>query len=260
MSNDDLLIRGAMSTNDTPRHGARDAVYAEAREQIAAFRFDAAVAEVFADMIARSVPGYALTLQLIAVAARRFAQPGSRCYDLGCSLGASTLAIRQNAPAGCRVIGIDNSADMVERCRAIVATDTSPVPVEIRCEDVCETALGDASLVTLNFTLQFIPPAGRAALLARIATGMRPGGCLVLSEKLAFDDPAEQELLQALHHDFKQLQGYSALEVAQKRAAIENVLIPETLATHRHRLLAAGFRRVTLGLQCLNFASLLAER
>ncbi|MBP6382769.1 MAG: carboxy-S-adenosyl-L-methionine synthase CmoA [Pseudomonadales bacterium] len=249
-----------MSKRGVPARGARDAVYAEAHEQIAAFRFDAAVAAVFADMITRSVPGYALTLQMIAVAARRFAQPGSRCYDLGCSLGAATLAIRQNVPADCRVIGVDNSADMVERCRVIVATDNSPAPVEIRCEDVCETALGDASLVTMNFTLQFIPPAGRDALLARIASGMRKGGCLVLSEKLAFDDPAEQQLLQALHHGFKELQGYSALEIAQKRAAIENVLIPETLETHRRRLLAAGFGRVTVWLQCLNFVSLLAEK
>ena len=249
-----------MSEHRVPARGARDAVYAEAREQIAAFRFDAAVAEVFADMIARSVPGYALTLQLIAVAARRFALPGSRCYDLGCSLGASTLAIRQNAPPDCRVIGVDNSPDMVARCRAIVATDASPAPVEIRCEDVRDTVLHDASLVTMNFTLQFVPPDARDALLARIAAAMRPGGCLVLSEKVAFDDPAEQELLYTLHHGFKQLQGYSALEVAQKRAAIENVLIPETLETHRRRLRAAGFRRVTVWLQCLNFLSLLAEK
>jgi tRNA (cmo5U34)-methyltransferase len=89
---------------------------------------------------------------------------------------------------------------------------------------------------------------------------MRPGGCLILSEKLAFDDPEEQQLLHTLHHGFKQLQGYSALEVAQKRAAIENVLIPESLETHRRRLLAAGFRRVTVWLQCLNFLSLLAQK
>ena len=120
-----------MSEHHGPARGARDAVYAEAREQIAAFRFDAAVAEVFADMIARSVPGYALTLQLIAVAARRFALPGSSCYDLGCSLGASTLAIRQNAPPDCRVIGVDNSPDMVARCRAIVATDARDDPLEV---------------------------------------------------------------------------------------------------------------------------------
>ncbi|MCG3169051.1 MAG: Carboxy-S-adenosyl-L-methionine synthase [Pseudomonadales bacterium] len=244
----------------TPSPTARDAVYADARAHIEAFRFDADVAEVFADMIARSVPGYALTLQMIAVVARRFALPGTQCYDLGCSLGASTLAIRRHAPPDCRVIGVDNSPAMVERARAIVAADGAGASMEIRCEDVRETALHDASLVTLNFTLQFVPPPARGALLARIAAALRPGGCLVLSEKLAFEDPAEQELLGALHLDFKQLQGYSALEIAQKRAALENVLIPETLATHRERLFGAGFRRVTVWLQCLNFLSLLAEK
>ena len=39
-----------------------------------------------------------------------------------------------------------------------------------------------------------------------------PGGALVLSEKLAFEDPREQELLGELHHEFKAQQGYSALE------------------------------------------------
>jgi tRNA (cmo5U34)-methyltransferase len=241
-------------------HPARDAVYAELREDVAAFRFDARVADVFADMIARSVPGYALTLQMIAVAAREYARPGRRCYDLGCSLGASTLSIRHHAPPGSAVIGIDNSPDMVERCRAIVAADSSPVPVEIRCADLLECEFPDASLVTMNFTLQFVPPAAREPLLARIAQALDPGGCLILSEKIAFDDPREQELLQSLHHGFKHLQGYSELEIAQKRAALENVLLPETLETHRRRLATAGFSRVTVWLQCLNFLSVLAQK
>ena len=80
----------------------KDAIYATPRERIEAFRFDDSVASVFPDMIARSVPGYGLTLEMIAVAARRYALPDSNCYDLGCSLGASTLQIRHNAPPGCR--------------------------------------------------------------------------------------------------------------------------------------------------------------
>ncbi len=238
----------------------RDAVYAAPREQIGEFRFDARVAGVFADMIGRSVPGYALTLQMIAVATRAYARPGRVCYDLGCSLGASTLSIRHHAPAGSRVVGIDNSPAMVERCRAIVAADPCPIPVDIRCADLLECEFDEAALVTMNFTLQFIPPAARQPLLGRIATALDPGGCLILSEKIAFDDPREQELLQTLHHDFKHMQGYSELEIAQKRAALENVLLPETLDTHRRRLAAAGFSRVTVWLQCLNFLSLLAQK
>lgn len=243
-------------TADTP--DPRDAIYARARADVAAFRFDAQVAAVFSDMIRRSVPGYALTLDLMAVAARQFAQPGSTCYDLGCSLGATLLTLRHHVPGDCRLVGIDNSAAMIARCHELVAADVGTVAVELREADILDTALNDASLVALNFTLQFVPVAARAALLARIHAALRPGGCLILSEKIAFEDDREQALLTRLHHGFKGLQGYSELEIAQKRSAIENVLIPETLAVHRDRLQAAGFSQVSVWLQCLNFASLLA--
>jgi tRNA (cmo5U34)-methyltransferase len=239
--------------------GGRDTLYADALAAPAPFSFDAAVADVFADMIARSVPGYALTLQMLAVAARRFAVPGTTLYDLGCSLGASTLALGRHAPAGSRVIGVDNSGPMIERARAIAAREAPSFPVEYRCEDIRTLTLDPASVVTLNFTLQFVPPPERAVLLSRIRASLAPGGCLVLSEKLAFADAADAELLGRLHHDFKALAGYSELEIAQKRSALENVLLAETLQAHRERLLAAGFARVTVWLQCLNFVSLIAQ-
>ncbi len=238
----------------------RDALYAQALERQLPFRFDAAVADVFQDMIARSVPGYGLTLQMLAVAAQRFAQPGTACIDLGCSLAASTLAMRHHVPPGVRLVGIDNSEAMISRARALVARDTATAPVELLCVDIQHATLSTASLVALNFTLQFVPRASRAELLSRIAPSLVPGGALVLSEKLALEDPAEQELLDELHHAFKAQQGYSALEIAQKRAAIENVLVPETLQAHRERLRSCGFRRVIVWLQCLNFVSLLAIR
>jgi tRNA (cmo5U34)-methyltransferase len=210
-------------------------------------------------MIARSVPGYGLTLQMLAVAARRFAVAGSGCYDLGCSLGASTLAIAHHAPPGTRVIGVDNSPDMLARAHAIIAAEHAPNPIELRCEDLRLTPLANATLVALNFTLQFVPVAERLTLLTSIRAALHPGGCLVLSEKLVFADAHQQALLTELHHDFKALQGYSTLEIARKRASLENVLVPETLQAHRARLRQAGFAQVTVWLQCLNFVSLLAE-
>lgn len=246
-----------MSTG--PR-GARDALFAEPLAAALPFRFDDGVAAVFEDMIGRSVPGYALTLQALAVAARRFARPGTHCYDLGCSLAASTLAMRHHVPAGTRLVGIDNSPAMLARARELVARDAAPAPVELVCADIRAVALQPSSLVAMNFTLQFLPPADRAELLRHIATALCPGGALVLSEKLRFEDPAEDSLLIELHHEFKALQGYSTLEIAQKRSALENVLVPETLTAHRERLLSAGFTQVVVWLQCLNFVSLLAIR
>jgi len=238
-----------------------DRIFAQPQEKVAGFRFDEAVARVFPDMIRRSVPGYQTILPMIGVITARFAQPGSRCYDLGCSLGGATLAMRQGiGDNDCRIVGVDNSPAMIERCRHYIALDDAPAPVELLCADILETPIEDASVVVLNFTLQFIPPEARHQLLSRIYQGMRPGGALILSEKIRFADAGEQELQEMLYYDFKRANGYSELEISQKRTALERVLIPETVDDHQHRLTEAGFEKVALWYQCFNFASFLAVR
>lgn len=223
------------------------------------FRFDASVARVFPDMIRRSVPGYTTIIPMIEVITEQYAQPGSHCYDLGCSLGASTLAMRHGIPyEDCTLVGVDNSEAMIERCEHYIALDDNPLPVTLRCEDILATELSNASVTTLNFTLQFVDPQQRASLLARIADATRPGGVLILSEKIRFESDSEQAIQTRLHHEFKRANGYSDLEISQKRTAIEQVLIPETLAAHRARLLAAGFDEVLVWYQCFNFVSMLA--
>ncbi|MEC7376869.1 MAG: carboxy-S-adenosyl-L-methionine synthase CmoA [Pseudomonadota bacterium] len=223
------------------------------------FRFDASVARVFPDMIRRSVPGYTTIIPMIEVITDQYAQPGSHCYDLGCSLGASTLAMRHGIRyPDCTLVGVDNSSAMIERCEHYVALDDSPLPVHLRCEDILDTELSNASVTTLNFTLQFVDPGKRAGLLGRIAEATRPGGVLILSEKIRFESDADQAIQTRLHHEFKRANGYSDLEISQKRTAIEQVLIPETLEAHRSRLLAAGFERVLVWYQCFNFVSMLA--
>ncbi len=223
------------------------------------FRFDASVARVFPDMIRRSVPGYTTIIPMIEVITEQYVQAGSHCYDLGCSLGASTLAMRHGIPhVDCTLVGVDNSEAMIERCEHYIALDDSELPVTLRCEDILETELSDASVTTLNFTLQFVPPDQRTDLLTRIAQATRPGGVLILSEKISFDSDQEQDIQTRLHHEFKRANGYSDLEISQKRSAIEQVLIPETLAAHKERLLAAGFDQVLVWYQCFNFVSMLA--
>jgi len=223
------------------------------------FRFDASVARVFPDMIRRSVPGYTTIIPMIEVISEQYAQPATNCYDLGCSLGASTLAMRHGiAHADCSLIGVDNSSAMIERCEHYIALDDSALPVTLRCEDILDTELSNASVTTLNFTLQFVDPEKRAGLLARIADATRPGGVLILSEKVRFESDDEQATQTRLHHEFKRANGYSDLEISQKRTAIEQVLIPETLAAHKARLLSAGFDDVVVWYQCFNFVSMLA--
>ncbi|KKN26120.1 hypothetical protein LCGC14_0877820 [marine sediment metagenome] len=223
------------------------------------FRFDAAVARVFPDMIRRSVPGYTTIIPMIEVITEQYAQPDSNCYDLGCSLGASTLAMRHGiAFDSCSLVGVDNSSAMIERCEHYIALDDHAQPVSLRCETIQETELTNASVTTLNFTLQFVPQEQRGSLLVKIADATRPGGVLILSEKIRFDSEDEQAIQTRLHHEFKRANGYSDLEISQKRSAIEQVLIPETLEAHIARLKEAGFDRVLVWYQCFNFVSMLA--
>ena len=158
----------------------------------------------------------------------------------------------------CRIIGIDNSQAMLDRCRNIIDTDSHDTPVELVCADLQNIAVADASVVVLNFTLQFIPVEQRDAVIRGIYNGLRPGGIMVLSEKVMFADSHLNELNIELYHQFKRDNGYSDLEVAQKRAALENVLRPETLQQHKQRIGDAGFSSCDVWFQCFNFASLIA--
>lgn len=239
----------------------RDSIFARPMARIADFAFDDSVARVFPDMIKRSVPGYTTIIANTGLLAGQYAREDSNCYDLGCSLGASTLAMRQHIQVErCPIIGVDNSAAMLNRCASLLQQDDSPVPVEWRLGDIRTTEIIEARVVVLNFTLQFLPLEERDDLINRIAANMLPGGILIVSEKVCFEDSHVQALMTGLHHDFKRANGYSDLEIAQKRDSIENVLLPETLGTHRQRISQAGFTSVDVWFQCFNFASMVAVR
>ncbi len=245
----------------------RDRIYALPQNQVGEFTFDESVVEVFPDMIARSVPGYASILSMIEQLAGRFVRNGTNVYDLGCSLGAATLLIRGQAPADCVIHAVDNSTAMVRRLQEELSRTTYAAPpssplcsVVVHEADIRGFAMNSASFVVLNLTLQFIPPAERATLLQSVFDALQPGGGLLLSEKLKFEEPNVDALLCDLHHDFKRAHGYSDLEIAQKRTAIENRLVPESLPCHVKRLQDVGFSLVAPWFQCFNFASILAVK
>lgn len=237
----------------------KDTIFSAPIEKIGDFTFDESVAEVFPDMIQRSVPGYSNIITAIGMLASRFVTENSNVYDLGCSRGAGILSIRRNVQApGVKIIGVDNSEPMVERCRQHIQAYHSDIPVDILLDDIRQIDIQNASMVVLNFTLQFLPPNDRLLLLQKIYQGLNPNGVLVLSEKFTFADERMNELLIDLHHTFKRANGYSELEVSQKRTALENVMRTDSIETHKNRLQQAGFSQVELWFQCFNFGSMVA--
>jgi len=239
----------------------KDNLFAAPLQQMVDFRFDERVVSVFPDMTQRSVPGYATLISNIGTMAARYVQAHSHCYDLGCSLGAVSLSLRHAIDKpDCKIIAVDNSEAMIAKAREVLAEDENSVPVELRCADINEVSIEKASVVVMNFTLQFIAPELRQTLIQKIYDGVLPGGVLILSEKLAFEDPQTNQFHIDSHHDFKRANGYSDLEISQKRSALEKVLIPETLAQHQSRLQQAGFSFVEKWYQCFNFVSMVAVK
>ncbi|PKE29004.1 carboxy-S-adenosyl-L-methionine synthase CmoA [Rahnella sp. AA] len=238
-----------------------DTLFSAPIDKLGDWTFDERVAEVFPDMIQRSVPGYSNIISMIGMLAERFVQPGTNVYDLGCSLGAATLSMRRNIKVqGCEIIAVDNSPAMVERCRRHIDAFRAETPVNVIESDILDIELKNASMVVLNFTLQFLEPADRQRLLNQVYQGMRPGAALVLSEKFSFEDKDVGELLFNMHHDFKRANGYSELEISQKRSMLENVMLTDSVETHKARLHQAGFQHTELWFQCFNFGSLIAVK
>lgn len=238
-----------------------DNIYANPLSKVADFKFDESVVDVFPDMIQRSVPGYETIIHTIGELAKSAVSDNSNVYDLGCSLGAASLSIaRATQDKTFNIIGVDSSEAMVERCKRVVQAFTLTNPITIEQAYAQEVEITNASMVVMNFTLQFIPPADRAALISKIYEGLNPGGILVLSEKIRHPTLRGNELLIDLHHQFKRDNGYSELEVSQKRAALEKVMLTDTFEEHEARLKNAGFSDVVMWYKCYNFTSLIAVK
>jgi len=234
----------------------RDEIYKDQMD-ISKFTFDQKVVDVFDDMVLRSVPGYKQMIEIIGLAARTYPVINSNIYDLGCSTGAATLSIASNLEStSVKIFSIDNSQEMLDQC----SKNLSSIEANIQyiCEDIENIQFENASLIVLNLTLQFINPKFRLDLVKRMFKGLLPGGALIISEKIIHSNEKANKTLIRLHESFKRENGYSETEIAQKRKAIEDVLIPESIEKHLKRLFEAGFKKPLIQMQYINFASFLA--
>ncbi len=238
-----------------------DSIYAQKLTKVDDFRFDSGVANVFTDMINRSIPSYAELVKYIGLLAQRYVTEKSVVYDLGCSLGAVSLSIDQSLKnRDCTLIGVDYSQAMIERLSLVTQEYQWLHQFNSHVADIREFELQANSFTVMNFVLQFLPQEDREQMLQKVYSALNQGGALVLSEKIKLDNSQDDELIFDLHHDFKRSQGYSDLEISQKRDAIEDMMKIDSESTQLERLKSVGFSKVIKWHQAYNFVSYLAVK
>lgn len=238
---------------------SKDLIYASKQDKVEKFVFDENVADVFADMIQRSVPGYTALNQLLPIVAKQFIQSNSNVYDLGCSLGEASISIAKTmACKNVKIHAVDNSAAMIKQLQQRLENNHLEGSIQPTHKNVTAVEINNGSFAVLNYTLQFIDRSYRDELINKICAGLNKNGALLLSEKITYQDVKEDALMQQLHENFKRQNDYSEMEISQKREALENVLIRDTHEQHIERLQKAGFSKISILTKYLNFVSYLA--
>jgi tRNA (cmo5U34)-methyltransferase len=248
--------------SDTPAAVA-DRVFAAPKTRVEDFSFNKEVAEAFDDMLDRSVPFYTETQRMVAELAADFAQPGTNVYDLGCSTCNSFLEIGRILPpdAGVRFVGVDSSPDMLVKAKAKLNASDFLHPFALQTGDLnAGVEVENASVVMLVLTLQFIRPLYRERLIQSIVRGMADNGCLIIVEKVLGEHSTFNRLFIKHYYEMKARNGYSELEISQKREALENVLVPYRLEENKELLRNAGFAHVDVFFKWYNFCGILAMK
>jgi len=238
----------------------KDKVYAQPKDRVTPFEFNEGVAHVFDDMAERSIPHYREVQRLIATLIRTYYNSGSQLYDLGCSTG-TTLALGAQSLSEIGIhdyslVGVDSSSAMCMEARnKIQSLGLNKGNIEIRNQNLMETSMENASVVILNYTLQFVPPMNREKLIEKIYRSLRHNGVLLVSDKMLQSHTDISRNFVDNYYAFKRSNGYSELEISQKREALENVLIPYNIEEEKTLFKQCGFEAVDIFFSWFNFTS-----
>lgn len=239
----------------------KDILFSEKEKRITDFSFGEATAEVFDDMLERSIPLYRELQRMLGEIAVDFAVENTNVYDLGCSTGITLGTLADAIDKPIKFIGVDYSQPMLDRCAADLDQRKDSRPYELICTDLNQGCVIDnASVVVLNLTLQFIRPLNRGAVIRNIYSGLNDQGCLILVEKVLGNDSLFNRTFIKYYYDMKKRNGYSEIEIAQKREALENVLIPYRLDENVDLLRKSGFEHVDVFYKWYNFCGVMAVK
>jgi tRNA (cmo5U34)-methyltransferase len=234
----------------------RDALFAQ--PIVKKFEFDQSVASVFDDMLSRSVPFYDEVRHLIIALILAHQEEGKRVLDLGSSTAKFLIDLHSKMGCNMELKGIDNSTAMVELARQKSKGYGANITLEYG--DMLDYPYGGEDIIIANYTLQFIRPMQRLGLVKKIADGLRGDGLFIFSEKVIFEEKKLDKDIIDIYYAYKKGQGYSEYEIAQKREALENVLVPFTIEENIKMCQEAGFSSVNTLFQWANFVTFVAKK
>ena len=237
----------------------KDEVFKEHLPQASDFKFGVSVANVFDDMVNRSVPYYGEIQRMVAEQAADFAKTGTDVYDLGCATGTTLIGMNTAVTENIRFIGIDDSPEMLAKCHSKLDEAGIKRPFELRVADLNQSVeVSNASVVVLCLTLQFVRPIFREKLLKSVFDGLVSGGALILVEKILTEHSTFNRDFIKYYYNYKRRNNYSEMEIMQKREALENVLIPYKLSENIALLQDTGFAQCEVFFKWYNFSGLVA--
>ncbi len=220
------------------------------------FEFDEDVASVFDDMLNRSVPFYKENLNLQIKILKEFLKDNDKIIDLGCSTGNFLIELAKKSDKKLKLIGIDNSEAMIKRAKQ--KAKAFGVKIKFLNEDFLNSNLNNAKAIIANYTIQFIRPLKREKLIKKIYSSLKEDGIFLMSEKLISENKKLNKIMIDIYYEYKKKMGYSEFEIAQKREALENVLIPYSMQENIDMLKEAGFKNIEIIFRWNNFATFLA--
>jgi len=238
----------------------RDEVFKE-HSKPSDFKFSTKVAGVFDDMVNRSVPYYEEIQRMISELAADHAIENSSIYDLGCSTGTTMIYMDKRVAENVPFVGVDDSKAMLEKCRVKLDSIGTKRMFNLQVADLNEEiGIENASVVVLCLTLQFVRPMKRERLIKQIFDGLHKDGVLIIVEKILAEDSRFNRDFIKYYYDMKRRSHYSEMEIAQKREALENVLIPYKLSENIDLLRDGGFEHCEVFFKWYNFTGIIAKK
>lgn len=257
------VLLGELIAEATLKLMKSDQVFDSGEARAADFKFNEQVADVFDDMVSRSVPYYEEQQRMIREISKAFWLPGTCIYDLGCATGTTAVSLSRELP-GASIVGYDNSWPMIHRANQKVEEAGLEERISLRYGDLNgnleELPIENATVATLCWTLQFVRPLRRDNLIRHIYESLADNGALVVTEKVLFNGSPTNRFFIDFYYDYKRRHGYSELEIANKREALENVMVPYRMDENLELFRRSGFEIVETFFQWYNLAGFLCVK